>query len=242
MKKLLLSLISLICLLVGCSNKSILVNDKIVKENVIEIDYVNNNQHLQVELDDETQERFINAFNNLEKQPYTLEDVGQFGWMNHFEIESRDEEIKIVYQPLEGAIEVNGQKYIIPMDSEFFELIYELEYLHSMRNYKIYTYNEWIDDKHLIKLPIENYAIVSTQMQIDDILSQLEIETDKQYNMTVQDYIDTKFEEILMNSDEEFSSTGRYILNSVYELDNIEFKVIEIVDGELGGVLFKYKK
>ena len=242
MKKLLLSLISLICLLVGCSNKSILVNDKIVKENVIEIDYVNNNQHLQVELDDETQERFINAFNNLEKQPYTLEDVGQFGWMNHFEIESRDEEIKIVYQPLEGAIEVNGQKYIIPMDSEFFELIYELEYLHSMRNYKIYTYNEWIDDKHLIKLPIENYAIVSTHMQIDDILSQLEIETDKQYNMTVQDYIDTKFVEILMNSDEEFSSTGRYILNSVYKLDNIEFKVIEIVDGELGGVLFKYKK
>ena len=93
-----------------------------------------------------------------------------------------------------------------------------------------------------IKLPIENYAIVSTHMQIDDILSQLEIETDKQYNMTVQDYINTKFVEILMNSDEEFSSTGRYILNSVYKLDNIEFKVIEIVDGELGGVLFKYKK
>ena len=242
MKKLLLSLISLICLLVGCSNKSILVNDKIVKENVIEIDYVNNNQYLQVELDDETQERFINAFNNLGKQPYTLEDVGQFGWMNHFEIESRDEEIKIVYQPLEGAIEFNGKKYIVPMDSEFFELIYELEYLHSMRNYKVYTYNEWVDDKHLIKLPIENYVIVSTHMQIDDILSQLEIETDKQYNMTVQDYIDTKFVEILMNSDEEFSSAGRYILNSVYELDNIEFKVIEIVDGELGGVLFKYKK
>ena len=242
MKKLLLSLISLICLLVGCSNKSILVNDKIVKENVIEIDYVNNNQHLQVELDDETQERFINAFNNLEKQPYTLEDVGQFGWMNHFEIESNNEELKIIYQALEGAIDVNGQKYIIPMDSDFFELIYELEYLHSMRGYKIYTYNEWIDDKHLIKLPIENYAIVSTHMQIDDILSQLEIETDKQYNMTVQDYINTKFVEILMNSDEEFSSTGRYILNSVYKLDNIEFKVIEIVDGELGGVLFKYKK
>ena len=63
MKKLGLLIVSIL-MLVGCSNKSILVNDKIVKENVIEIDYVNNNQHLQVELDDETQGAIIYDLKN----------------------------------------------------------------------------------------------------------------------------------------------------------------------------------
>ena len=121
----LFTLLTCLFLVAGCANPSLLKGDKLITENVIEVDFVSNTKHIQIELDEETQEKLITAFNNIpKKQEYLLDDGGAFAWMNHFDFESIDEEIIISYLPLHSAISYNNQKYVIPLDCEFYNIVF----------------------------------------------------------------------------------------------------------------------
>ena len=202
---------------------------------------MSNTKHIQIELDEETQERLINAFNNIpKKQEYLLDDGGAFAWMNHFDVESSDEEISVSYQPLHSAISYNGQEYVIPLDCEFYEIVFELEHQHRNKGFKIYNFEEYLQADGINILPIDNYVMVGPNVQIDDILKKLEISSDKEYNMTVEEYINSKYKEVLPLLGEDYLHTD-YKLGYVYELDNIEFKIIEVFGFDLGAVLVKVK-
>ena len=160
--------------------------------------------------------------------------------MNHFDVESENEEVSISYLPLHSAISYNGQKYFIPLDCEFYEIIFELEHKYQNKGFKIYNMTEYLDSDGINIMPIENYALVDPKVSVDDIIRELNIETYETYDTFVYELFSKKLAENAVEIEQNIYSEYEYKVNDVVELDNIEFKLLQVNGGELGAVLFHW--
>lgn len=222
--KRIIALLLIMLIAVGCESKAsadYLWNISVDDIEKVEIQYMDYTfRTKEIELSDGIS--LINALNKIKRTEVDFEKTNNEPnfWIENIIILNmkNGEMIKIGYTPW-PIISYDNYHYFVNMNAEFFDCTREIDKKYGLSSI------QWQDEFQYNPYGgfLFSDCIVSVNQTFNEVLKQLEFEQRMDDNLTIKSVLD---------------DSGFLQLNDVVTYNNIELKVIEIIDNEVTAVIF----